>query len=596
MKKIILFLGFILFVNLIIAQTKILPILTPIKIVSGNNYNYTINGLDSFRWGWNNDTLKVFSNNYLSIGATDSIYVHGVTRFFDKVIIPDTIALGDIYNEYYSPIYKTTSGTLSKTDRVVLASGDITLTAPAITAADSGLMITVKNIGTHTDLVLFRIDGTTADGIDTARLLRWQTRTIIAGNDGKWYTYEKSNRTDYVYDVSASGSFTTIKEVIEFLSEHMEAPSVVRLGGGDYPIDSRIEIDLPYPLTIRGFSYQTTFIYPSGSISGTQMFQCNSPVSFENFQADATRLAGYGDELYEDFVTFGSIFNHEIKNFYLKGFYDGITVEFKSEVYVQEGDIEDCNNSGILINTSEDSVIMRVVTTDFIGCDKGIYLYRGSKAYIDIDGGCGFRNKNATDSAIVYNPALFTNFQNIYISGTTWNNIGTFISGFDFTRADGRDANAFITNNAGVESKNPHAHINFVNNTSTTTVTTAGTYYKANISSPSYTYTCKFGIDNNKLTYQPTNKRDLFFTISGNLSVNQNNRSIEVCIVKNGQTAKRYGQFTVRTQGANLPNVFAISPYISDASATDYFEIYVTSPTSGDIITLQDVQITVNSQ
>ena len=591
MRKLI-FLFFILFVNqIIIGQTKVLPILTPIKIVSGLNYNYTINGLDTFRWGWNVDTFKMMSNKYFSLDdfTADSVVFTG------QVIIPDTVNINDVDEYINAPVYKTTSGTLSKTDRYVLASGDITLTAPAITAADSGLMITVKNIGTHTDLVLFRIDGTTADGIDTARLLRWQTRTIIAGNDGKWYTYEKSNRTDYVYDVSASGSFTTIKEVIEFLNEHMEAPSVVRLGGGDYPIDSRIEIDLNYPLTIRGFSYQTTFIYPSGSISGLPMFQCSSPVSFENFQADATRLAGYGDELHENFVTFASIYYHEIKNFYLKGFYDGIKVSSNCEIYVQEGDIEDCNNSGIMINSQQDSTVMRVVTTDFIGCDKGIHLYRGSKAYIDINGGCGFRNGSATDSAIVYYPTLFTNFRNIYISGTTWNNIGTFISGFDFTRSDGRDANAFITNNAGVESKNPHAYINVLNNATTTTVTTGNTYYPAKFTNTS-SYTCKFTIGNNSMTYQPVNKRDIFMTISGNMSVNQTNRNLEVCVVKNGNTATRYGQMTVRTGASNTAAPFATSVYIPDATATDQFSIYVTSPTSGDVITVQDINWLTNSQ
>ena len=248
-----------------------------------------------------------------------------------------------------------------------------------------------------------------------------------------------------------------------------------------------------------------------------------------------------------------------------------------------------------MLNSPLDSLVLRIVTTDFIGCDKGIYLYQGDKACIDINGGCGFRNKNATDSAIVYNPTLFTNFRNIYISGTTWNNIGTFISGFDFTRSDGRDANAFITNNTGVESKNPHAYINVLNNATTTTVTTGNTYYPAKFTNTS-SYTCKFTIGNNSMTYQPVNKRDIFMTISGNMSVNQINRNLEVCVVKNGNTATRYGQMTVRTGASNTAAPFATSVYIPDATATDQFSIYVTSPTSGDVITVQDINWLTNSQ
>lgn len=543
----------------------------------------------------NDDGVEFRINAYHDCNVEDTIYssygliINSPTTTIDgNLVINGSLAYTQT-SVKTPPIYKTTTGTLAKTDRFVLASGDITLTAPAITSADSGLTITVKNIGNPSDLVLFVISGTTADDIDTARMTRWLTRTIVAGNDGKWYTYEKSNRTDYVYDISYSGSFQTIQECISFLDEHMAGPSVIRLGGGSYEIDSTITIDLPYPLTLRGFSYQTTNLIPVAGLENLPMFRCLSDVSFENFQVDATDLASYGDSDGEDFIRFsGSGTYNEVKNFYIKGFWNAIVDSTDAELWIQEGDIEDCNSSGLKLTGAEDSVVMRIVTTDFIGCDKGIWMLKGSKAFIDIDGGCGFRNNDATDSAIVYVPATFTNYINMYISGTTFNNVGVYLSGFDFTRSDSRDANIFVDNNAGVESKNPHAYIGVLDNASTTTCTAADTLYKA-VFTNSSSYTCKFTIANNKMTYQPTNRRDVVVTVSGNMSVNANTRNLRVCMLKNGIKTTRYGEMTVRTTTSGQAYPFAMTVYLESLSVGDYFEIFVASPNAGDLITVQDV-------
>ena len=52
------------------------------------------------------------------------------------------------------------------------------------------------------------------------------------------------------------------------------------------------------------------------------------------------------------------------------------------------------------------------------------------------------------------------------------------MSGFDFSRSDGRDANAFVINNAGMENKNPHCKLTLLNNT-TTTIANGTTWVKA---------------------------------------------------------------------------------------------------------------------
>lgn len=99
-----------------------------------------------------------------------------------------------------------------------------------------------------------------------------------------------------------------------------------------------------------------------------------------------------------------------------------------------------------------------------------------------------------------------------------------FIDGFDFTRADGRDANIYINNNIGVESKLPHARISVLNNSTVTTVTTPGTFYKANFLNTS-SYKCKIIVTDNRFTYQPNDKADCKITLTCNvLSANTNGR------------------------------------------------------------------------
>ncbi|MDP3667511.1 MAG: hypothetical protein Q8R50_12590 [Sediminibacterium sp.] len=86
-----------------------------------------------------------------------------------------------------NPVSKTASTTLTQTETFVLASNNITLTLPVVTSAENGLSITVKNIGTVTDLVQVDGNGTaTIDGsIGVSNHTRWQAKTYVA-HEGNW--------------------------------------------------------------------------------------------------------------------------------------------------------------------------------------------------------------------------------------------------------------------------------------------------------------------------------------------------------------------------------------------------------------------------
>src|SRR5690349_21040894 len=78
-------------------------------------------------------------------------------------------------------VTKSASTTLLKTETMVLASNDITLTLPAVTASDNGWEMTIKNVGTHVHLVtVVGSSSATIDGKANSRLTRYQSHTYVA--------------------------------------------------------------------------------------------------------------------------------------------------------------------------------------------------------------------------------------------------------------------------------------------------------------------------------------------------------------------------------------------------------------------------------
>src|SRR5688572_24129062 len=76
---------------------------------------------------------------------------------------------------------KTATGAIAKSETFILASNDITLTLPAITAADNGLSITIKNVGTHLHQVdVVPAGASTIDGAVISKHFRWTSKTYVA--------------------------------------------------------------------------------------------------------------------------------------------------------------------------------------------------------------------------------------------------------------------------------------------------------------------------------------------------------------------------------------------------------------------------------
>lgn len=487
-------------------------------------------------------------------------------------------------------VTKSSNATLLKSETFVLASGNTTLTLPTITSADDGLSITIKNVGTFTDLVtVVPQSGKKIDSVANSKLTRWRGKTFVASGTN-WIIKEKEIMVENVYDIGPNSSWTTIEEIVAYLNLHISGPSIIRLDGGTYNISSTQTIDMAYPVTIQGSSFGQSIIQGVDGLSGP-MFICTTDCYFKMLDFESFSDASGYDGIRFD----GTGIYYEVKDSYFSGFDKGIVTTTNNDIWVFEVDFDDCTGAGIEIAAGSGTAgSFKISECDFNRDNIGINLLSGVNEIISILN-CTFYCGTGTDVGVNYVPASFLTLTSMFMTNNAWNGTGAFISGFDFTRPDGRDSKAYIQNNAGMEDRNPHCRITVLNNGSTTTLTSNATWYKANWTNTS-SITCKFTISNNRLTYQPTNKRDLVMTICGNLSDNYTSRTINFGVCKNGISTTRYGESTIRITAAAQPFQFSTVVYIEDVSTTDYFEFYVNSTTSGDIVTVQDLNWYVDSK
>jgi len=487
-------------------------------------------------------------------------------------------------------VTKTTSDTIKKTDNFILASNNITLVLPAITSADNGLSITIKNIGIYTDLVTVLPNGSgTIDSIAYLPVPLLYSYTLVA-NNGSWYAKNRVAISANTLIVSWASGWKTVEQAIEFLDMHMWDNAVIQVESGTYPVSGTININLPYTLTIQGSSYGTTTLAAASGLAGNPMFSCATECYFKMLQFDATSLSGYGNSADEDAIHFtGAGEYHEVKDCNFDHFNKAIIMQNNEELWFFESDISNAVAAGVEVAAgSASGLILKTSEVDFLNCAKGINLLSGVGGTVSVTN-CGFYN-GSTSIGINYIPATFTAIGPIFISNNTWNNLGTFISGFDFSRSDGRDASAAILGNVGMPNQQPSCGINVLNNT--TSLSLGSSWKKVSWSSGTQTSTTsKFTVGTNRLTYQPTNHRDLVMWISGNaICTSASNRTINIGIVKNGVSTVRYGETTVRLVSSGQPFQWSTVVYISNVAANDYFEIWTNLSTSGpDDIVFQDI-------
>jgi hypothetical protein len=473
--------------------------------------------------------------------------------------------------------------TALKTDNLILASGSSNngiITLPAIVSGtDDGLEITIKNVGTYTDLITVQRSGSSLiDGQINYSLTRWISVSFVA-KAGNWFLKGATETESNHLNVGSTSSFTTLDEVFAYLNAHdPSVPTSIHLEPGTYTVSSTLTINFGAAITIMGDSYGETSI---DCPSGTTAFDCQTECYFKflsftgavSANTVCISLSGTGEY-------------SEIKDVDFTGFYKAVLITSSHDLWVFEVDMNDCTYASIELASGAANASLKCSEIDFNNCARGILLTSyGTGTDVSILNSTFYNTAGQT--GIVYVPSGSSPyFNSIIIQNNSFNNIGTFSSGFDFTNA--RDANIFMENNSGVLTSRPFCKISLVNNAATTTITVANTWYKANFTN-SASFTSKWTIGNNRITYQSRNVRNGVAFVSGNIRVNGANRTLNISLVKNGITAVRYGETTARIPTANQSFQFSTNAYLSGIALNDYFEIWVTSTTAGDVVTIDDL-------
>jgi hypothetical protein len=366
---------------------------------------------------------------------------------------------------------------------------------------------------------------------------------------------------------------------------HMEEPSVVKFCGGSYLVSSTIVVNLPYPVSFIGSSYGETSIDAAAGVSGSPLFNCQTECYFKMLDFNAYSNASGNDAI--QFTASGTY--HEVKDCGFYGFNKGIKRSNNSDIWIFETNFENCK-TGIEVSAgSATQGALELSESDFSLCEKGINLISGINESVSIINSNFYNTVSGSDIGINYVPATYTSSLHFSITNNSWNNQGTYMSGFDFTRSDGRDANIFLESNAGMGDNVPKCKINVANNASVTTCTNSLTYYKAAWTNTS-SIPCKFTVSNNKITYQSNNRRNGFAIITGNIQVNSSTPILTIALIKNGVTGTPYGETNIKITAANQPFQFATVIYMNNIGAGDYFELYVYSSASGNQVIFADVQ------
>lgn len=480
--------------------------------------------------------------------------------------------------------------------------------------------------------------------------------------------------------VGVNGSYSTLKAACDWFNASATSNTEILLDAGNHAVADTITVNnSSYNLSIKGVGSNCTTLQAATGLTNKPMFNIKTNCDINRLAATGSTLANYGDLATEHFVLYDTpdIYS-EGTDIIVDTFYYGLSDTGGVNVFLYNF-IFDTMTKGVAINhANANPTSTDIEVGNFVDCAVGVDLIKAT-------------NDSFICRNLVFdNPALgigikydgtnygFSGFSEIV--GCTHNGVGDFTSGFDFHRQDGRDANIIISGNVGMEDMNPHAKVNVTDNTAlTTTVVTAGIYYKVigirsntrivfdvaatagtwtitygnettgaiqwnasaaniktaletltNITTVTVTqvtaskewtvrfdtdgegyewaqtvdisglttttsvdviksfYGCKTTFGHGKVQYQPDNPRDCVIWCGGNLQVNQVNRNVTIGFLKNG-TGQIISPFTVRTTTADQPVSFPLVAYFNDVGEDDYFELYVTSSTNGDVVKLQDL-------
>ena len=547
-------------------------------------YNYLVNNYISLSGSNNISGDLIPSKTGLTLGSLtnpwDKLYVSGGTIYIDNKPIS---LVGNILTFDGRNVMTTNSSSINNEFNISNPITGQTLIFSGNTWINSlGNLLTYNNIYTDSGF-------TTQDDVSIP--------SVLAVSDYVESRYVRRNRKTYSYSVGTEdNNFLTIYDAIAWLEVNMSGSSEIRVEY-DQEMTDTLTVNLPYDLVIRGLFFDATYFYAGVGLTNKPMIKLQSRCDFNRISLDGSTLVNYGNNSNEDGIVIdvsGKCF--ELKDFGLYNFNCGISLNKPSEIWQFDSSIEDCINCGVDVNTAGLTGVTayRCSEITFANNRVGINLQAASSLTFSCEIGV-FVNPTTNSTGLTYVGSAIT-YDELSFKNNIFSNeeVGKFVNGFDYTRTDGRDANVEMIANIGLEDKNPHAKINLTGNTVQTVLNT-NVWTKATFTNTD-SYTCKFLIENNKITYQSNHVRDIDMTINGSVSITAaGNDEIQITIIKNGITGSTFGMSPVTVDTANRKFTWGLTAYLQNVKKNDYFEIYMRNITSGNDVALTDLTWLIKS-
>lgn len=396
---------------------------------------------------------------------------------------------------------------------------------------------------------------------------------LTYGADGFIQTRDKKSLfVKNTYTVSETGGdFTNISDAIDYIN-NMDGtqPITIKLDSENHILTAPKQINSTHKITILGAGINACNIYEEDDFGAT-LFTLYTPCDFNGIN-----FVGFAKT--STCISTADVLNIEILNCNFTNFDSAITV-IKANVFVHNFVIENCNfgiyMTGAFFNKIDSEV------GNFTNCGIGVYLEQGVGSIFDISS-CIFSPTLSGNTGIVYVPATYTYSDHPSIHGCKWTNDGVFFTGFEFSRADGRDKDIVIDSNIGSESKLPHAYLNLTNNLTTTTLS-SNVWTKVNFTGTTV-YQNKINFTGNRFTYLPTNRRDLKIWGSGALTTSTSQANIDLAIVKNGNTGAIIAPVSITLDQNDRKFQWSANGYLDGVVAGDYFEIFARSASNETFI------------
>lgn len=465
----------------------------------------------------------------------------------------------------------------------------LNLTLPAVTTADDGKTLFVKNAGVYQDFILVYGPGSSAiEDRDYVLLTAGMVEQFVV-ESGRWLYLHTGPATGDIFYIGPNGSWDHPSKFIETIDLHATLfPEGVAasIAPGNYAFSSTLTVDLSIPLSLSGSGTAVTKFTAASGLANNPMIEAISELDLSGIAFDGSTLSGYGNNTGETalFLNGTSQTAHRFKNIRLHRFNRGILVPKNHQVDITDAIITNSVRAGVEVsdNSAAGGAKIQIQNVTFENNLNAIYLNDGTTASVIISG-CTF-NLSTGQTGIRRTEADFVSVSLLHILSNSWNNAGTFYNGFDFTRTDGRDANVMIVGNAGIPDAKPRAMLNVTANTTNTAIGTANNWYKVALTttSPVFTYqTVKWTVNGNRITFQSDHQGPVVMYVSGTVSNSANNRNMRVAIVQNGASGTRYGE-----QGFRFVNTYAnfsTVVFFETIQKNDFFELFITAANTGNL-------------